>query len=84
MRQVNLLDALDFCWLVASEAPDRYERTARRWFQRLVSEKNGLTLDQLQLALACLRGLPTGDQDRLRDVLRGLAGGRQSSSGNRR
>jgi hypothetical protein len=81
MRHVNLLDALDFCWLVAGEAPERYERAARRWFHRLVGEREGLTLGEYQLALTCLRELPTGDRDRLRDILRVLAGGRQSSSG---
>jgi hypothetical protein len=81
MHEVSLLDALDFCWLVAGEAPDRYERTARRWFQRLAAERTGLRLDQLQLAAACLCALPAEDRDRLRDVLRALAGGKQSASG---
>jgi hypothetical protein len=75
MRQVTLLDALDYCWLGAIEAPDRYERAARRWFQRLAAERTGLTLDQLQLAASCLCAMPTGDRDRLRDMLRVLAGG---------
>ena len=81
MRRVTLLDSLDFCWLVSIEAPDRYERTPRRWFRRLVDERETLTLDECQLALACLRGMPAGDRERLRDALRVLAGGRQSSSG---
>lgn len=81
MRRVRLLDALDFCWLVSIEAPHRYERTAHRWFQRLVDERETLTLDQCQLALACLRGMPSGDRERLTDVLRVLAGGRQTSTG---
>ncbi len=29
---LSLLDALDFCWLVAIETPGPYEGMARRWF----------------------------------------------------
>jgi hypothetical protein len=81
MPHVTLLDALDFLWLVANEAPDRFERTAHRWFERLVTERNALNLDELQLALACPRRLRSAEHERLRDVPRALAGGRQSSSG---
>ena len=81
LGRLSLLDALDFCLLVAVEAPDRYERAARRWFVRLVAETPRLTLDQAQLALACLREMPSGDGNRIADVLRGLAGGKQASSG---
>jgi len=81
MRRLGLLDAIDLCALMAVEAPDRYPRAARRLFVRLVTEREQLTLDQAELAIACLRGLPGGDRDRLADVLRGLAGGRQGQNG---
>lgn len=81
LGRVSLLDAIDLCVLFAQEAPDRYERAARRLLERLVSERAALTLDEAQLAIACLRGLRLGDRDRLADVLRVLAGGRQGSSG---
>jgi hypothetical protein len=80
LGRLNLLDAIDLCLLMATEAPERYDRAAKRWFVRLVSERETLTLDQAALALACLRGLASGDRERLADVLRGLAGGRQGSS----
>jgi len=81
MRGLPLLDAVDLCSLMAVEAPDRYGRAALRLFRRLVQEREALTLDDAELAIACLRALPRGDRDRLTDVLRGLAGGRQSSRG---
>jgi hypothetical protein len=81
LGRLSLLDALDFCALLAHEAPERYERAARRWFERLLRERDGLSLDQAQLAIACLLGLPSGDREWLANVLRGLAGGKQNSSG---
>jgi hypothetical protein len=81
IRQLTLLDAIDLCSLMAIEAPERYRRAARRWFRRYVAEQDSLTLEQAQLAIACLQALGGADHERLADVLRGLAGGRQSSSG---
>ena len=81
MGGLPLLDAVDLCSLMAVEAPDRYERAARRLFRRLVAERDTLTLEDAQLAIACLRALPRGDRQRLTDVLRVLAGGKQSSNG---
>ena len=78
-RWLSLLDAVDLCVLMASEDPERYERAARRWFQRLVAEQDEITLEQAQLAIACLRNLRFGDTDRVADVLRVLAGGRAQS-----
>jgi hypothetical protein len=81
LRQLSLLDAVDLIALMATEDADRYRRAARRWFRRLIAERETLTLYQAQLAIACLQGLGGADHERLTDVLRGLAGGRQSSSG---
>jgi hypothetical protein len=81
LGRLSLLDAIDFTVLLAAEHSDRYPRAARRLFVRLVTEREALTLDEAELAIACLRGMMTGDRDRLADVLRVLAGGRQGSSG---
>jgi hypothetical protein len=72
MPRVALLDALDFCALLAAETPDRYDAAARRWLGLLLAESGSLTLDDVQLALACLRSLPVGDVDPLRETLRAL------------
>ena len=72
MPRVGLLDALDYCALLAAEAPDRYDPAARRWLGLLLAECGSLTLDDVQLALACLRSLPAGDVDPIRETLRAL------------
>jgi hypothetical protein len=72
MPRVGLLDALDFCTLLAADAPNRYEPAARRWLSLLLAECESLTLDDVQLAVACLRSLPGGDIDPIRDTLRAL------------
>jgi hypothetical protein len=38
MGRLGLLDALDYLALRASEAPDRFDRAARKWCGRLVVE----------------------------------------------
>ena len=81
LPRLGLLDALDYCTLLAAEAPERYERAARRWLMRLLAESDTLTLDEAHLALACLRSLPAGDVDQLRAVLRVLVKRRHASSG---
>src|SRR5262245_29417918 len=81
LPRLSLLDAIDLSVLMASEAPERYERAARRLLVRLLTEREWFSLDDAQLAIACLRRLRLGDTDRLADVLRMLAGGRQSSTG---
>jgi hypothetical protein len=78
--RLSLVEAVDLIALMAIEAPDRYRRAERRWFRRLITERDSLTLYQAQLAIACLQGLGGADHDRLADVLRSLAGGRQGSS----
>jgi hypothetical protein len=66
LPRLSLLDAIDLSALMASEAPERYERAARRLLVRLLTERERLTLDDAQLAIACLRGLRLGDTNRLR------------------
>jgi hypothetical protein len=72
MPRVGLLDALDPCVLVAAETPERYDPAARRWLGLLLAERGSLTLDDVQLALACLRSRPAGDVDPIRETLRAL------------
>ena len=52
--------ALDYLVLLAAEAPDRYDRAARKWLARLLGESPALTLDEAAVALGCLRGLAVG------------------------
>ena len=72
MRRVGLLDALDYCALLAIERSYRFEPTACRWLGVLLSECRSLTLDDAQLGLACLRSLSAGDVDPIRETLRVL------------
>lgn len=44
LGRLGLLDALDYLVLLAAEAPDRYDRAARRWLARLLEESPALTL----------------------------------------
>jgi hypothetical protein len=82
MRRVGLLDAFDYCTLLASEAPERFDRAARPWLSLLLTEcEEKLTLDDVQLALARLRSLPKGDVDQLRSMLRAMLKRRHSLHG---
>jgi hypothetical protein len=81
MRRVGLLDALDYCVLLAAEAPDRFDPAARRWLGLLLAECGSLTLDDVQLTLACLRSLPAGDVDPIRETLRALVARRHRLRG---
>jgi hypothetical protein len=81
LHSLSLIDAVDLCVLIATEAPERYEQAARRLLVRLLTERERLGLDEAQLAIACLRGLRFSDTDRLADVLQVLGGGRQGSGG---
>ena len=59
--------------LLAIERSDRFEPAACRWLSVLLLECGSLTLDDVQLALACLRSLPAGDVDPIRETLQALA-----------
>src|SRR5262249_43756442 len=53
-------------------------RAGSRWLlERPVTERAAQTLDEALLAIACLRGLPLGDTDRLDAVVRGAGRGRR-------
>src|SRR6476661_6887553 len=47
MGRLGLNDALDYLVLLAAEAPDRYDRAARKWLARLLNESSALTLDEV-------------------------------------
>jgi hypothetical protein len=72
MRRVGLLDALDYCALLAVERSERFEPAAVRWLSVLLSECGSLTLGDVQLSAACLSGLEAGEPDEVRETLRAL------------
>jgi hypothetical protein len=73
LGQLSLADALDYCDLLARQAPERYERAALRWHSRWESEAKAESLRESQLALSCLLMLPAGDRAIALSVLRHLA-----------
>jgi hypothetical protein len=81
LGRLGLLDALDYLVLLAAEAPDRYERAARKWLARLLSESPAPTLNEVDVALGCLRGLAAGYEEQSREVLRALVKRRHESRG---
>jgi hypothetical protein len=77
----GLIDALDYLTLLAAEAPDHFDRAARRWLSRLLEESPSLTLDEVAIALGCLRGLSAGYGDESRELLRALVKRRHGTRG---
>ena len=61
MRQVSLLEALDYLVLLAELRPERAEPAAVRWHARLELEAANLSLRESHLALAALENLCAGD-----------------------
>jgi hypothetical protein len=61
MRQVSLLEALDYLVLLAELRPDRAAPAAIRWHGRLELEASNLTISESHLALAALDNLCAGD-----------------------
>src|SRR3954453_7969801 len=54
LHTVSLADALDLCLLYRSD-PERYERAAARWIARLIAERPGLPLAEIELAAGGFR-----------------------------
>jgi len=81
LGRLGLLDALDYLVLLAAEAPDRYDRAARKWLARLLAESPEMTADEPAVAAGCLRGLPAGIGEQSREVLRTLVKRRHESCG---
>ena len=72
MRQVSLLEALDYLVLLAELRPERAPAAAIRWHGRFEVEASNLTLAESQLALAAITNLCAGDAAAA-DILRRLA-----------
>ena len=81
LGRLGLSDALDYLVLLAAEAPERYDRAARKWLARLLSESPALTLDEVEVALGCVRGLAAGYPEHSREVLRALVKRRHGTRG---
>jgi hypothetical protein len=54
LQLVSLADALELCLLYRGE-PERYERAAARWIARLIAERPGIRLSEVELAAAGFR-----------------------------
>lgn len=68
---VPLRDALEVCELLRRADPRLYERAALRWLARLLLERPGITLGEVERAALALQRLP--DVEAVR-ALRALAG----------
>ena len=73
--------ALDYLVLLANEAPDRYDRAARKWLTQLLAESPALTLNEVEVALGCLRGIAALYEEQSREVLRVLVKRRHEARG---
>lgn len=72
MGTLSLPDALGLVTLYAEYEPAKFERAALRWLERLLVERDDLTLGEVQLACAALAQLPA--RPKVGDVLASLAG----------
>jgi hypothetical protein len=63
LRDVSLVDALDYLDLLAELRPEKLEQAALRWHGRLELEAGVLTLAESQLALSALAALCGGQRD---------------------
>jgi hypothetical protein len=54
LQTISLADALELCLLYRYE-PERYERAAARWISRLIAERPGVRLSELELVAAGFR-----------------------------
>ena len=81
LGRLGLSDALDYLVLLASEAPERYDRAARKWLTRLLSESPAMTLSEVDLVLGCLGGIAELYGEQSREVLRALVKRRHETRG---
>lgn len=70
LKRVSLSDALAILAVIAVKEPANYEVAAVRWLGRLCLETRGLTLEQADVALGALAGLPA--EPELREELSNL------------
>lgn len=79
MTHLPLADAVGLVSLYAEqESPSKFERAALRWLQRLLLERENLSLRDVHLAAVLLGELPRHPDGG--DALRRLARGRSASS----
>jgi len=71
MRNLSLVDALDYLDLLAEVKPEKLEQAALRWHGRLELEASLMTLAESQLALAALASLCAGERESV-EILRRL------------
>jgi hypothetical protein len=74
---LSLDDALSLCLMLAERDPQRFERAALRWLQRLIEERLPPVAD-VALAAASLAELRHGDRGAGRESLKRLAGRRRT------
>jgi hypothetical protein len=74
LGQLTLEEALRLLFLYAERDPVRYERTALRWLARYATEAKAVSLLKMQLALAALSELRTGEREAATKLLAELAG----------
>ena len=70
MRNLSLVDALDYLDLLAEVKPEKLEQAALRWHGRLELEASVMTLAESQLALAALASVCAGERDAITIVRR--------------
>ena len=58
LPRLDLPDALEVLFLIADQAPERYEPAATRWLGRLALERPVTTLAELRLESAACEVLP--------------------------
>ena len=61
LHNLSLADALELCLLYRGE-PERYERAAARWIARLIAERPGVRLAEVELAAAGFREAVLSDR----------------------
>jgi hypothetical protein len=81
LGRLGLNDALDYLTLLGAEDPERFERAARKWLALLLAESPALTLDEVTVALGCLRGIGALYEEPSREVLRALVKRRHHARG---
>jgi hypothetical protein len=68
---LSLAEALSLCELLAARDPQKFERAARRWLQRLIDERSP-SLPDLALAAAALSDMRHGRRGVGGEALRAL------------
>lgn len=62
LHHVSLADALELCLLYRGEPERYYEQAAARWIARLIAERPGVRLAEVELAAAGFREAVNNDR----------------------